>query len=66
MTELRRRDVACDADYGGRSLKGQLTHAGRLGARTVVVVGPDGATIRERGKEDVRVSLDDLLATLGR
>ena len=66
MVELRRRDVACDTDYAGRSLKGQLTHAGRLGARTVVVVGPDGATVRERGREDVRVAPDDLLATLAR
>jgi histidyl-tRNA synthetase len=66
LTELRRRGVACDTDYGGRSLKGQLTHAGRLGARTVIVVGREEATVRERGKEDVRVPLDDLLATLAR
>jgi histidyl-tRNA synthetase len=66
MTELRGRDVGCDTDYAGRSLKGQLTHAHRLGARTIVVVGADGATIRERGKQDVSVPLDDLLATLGR
>ncbi len=66
MTELRRRGVACDTDYAGRSLKGQLTQAARLGAATVVVVGADGATVRERDKDDVRVPLDGLLATLGR
>ncbi len=38
MMELRRAGLACDADYAGRSRKGQLTQAGRLGAREVVVV----------------------------
>jgi histidyl-tRNA synthetase len=42
MMELRRAGLACDADYAGRSRKGQLTQAGRLGAREVVVV--DGST----------------------
>ena len=32
MAELRRRGLACDTDYAGRSLKGQLTQAGRTGA----------------------------------
>jgi histidyl-tRNA synthetase len=38
MMELRRAGLACDADYAGRSRKGQLTQASRLGAREVVVV----------------------------
>jgi histidyl-tRNA synthetase len=38
MMELRRAGLSCDADYAGRSRKGQLTQAGRLGAREVVVV----------------------------
>ena len=33
MAELRRAGRAADTDYAGRSLKGQLTQAGRLGAR---------------------------------
>jgi histidyl-tRNA synthetase len=41
MMELRRGGVASDADYAGRSRKGQLTQAGRLRAREVVVVGED-------------------------
>ena len=41
MTELRRAGVSCDADYAGRSRKGQLTQAKRLGARRVVTVEPD-------------------------
>ena len=42
----RRGDASCaqpgvraDADYAGRSVKGQLTQAGRLGAKRRVVVG---------------------------
>jgi histidyl-tRNA synthetase len=64
MTELRRAGVACDTDYAGRSLRGQLSYAARLGARVTVVVGPEHATLRERGKEDRRVPLDELVSTL--
>jgi histidyl-tRNA synthetase len=60
MAKLRRAGRACDTDYAGRSLKGQLTQAGRLGARLTVIVGRDGATIREAGARDVAVGLDDL------
>jgi histidyl-tRNA synthetase len=38
MMELRAAGLACDADYAGRSRKGQLTQAARLGARQVIVV----------------------------
>jgi histidyl-tRNA synthetase len=41
MMELRRAGLSCDADYAGRSRKGQLTQASRLGAREVIVVGAD-------------------------
>jgi histidyl-tRNA synthetase len=63
MAELRRRGVACDTDYAGRSLKGQLTQAGRLRARTTVVVDVEGARVRSEGTEE-RVALDGLLARL--
>jgi histidyl-tRNA synthetase len=36
--ELRRAGLACDTDYAGRSRKGQLTQARRLGAKKIVVV----------------------------
>ncbi len=42
VMELRAAGVRADADYAGRSVKGQHTQAGRLGARRVVVV--DGGT----------------------
>ena len=40
LAELRRRGIAADMDYAGRSVKGQHTQASRLNARKVVVVGP--------------------------
>jgi histidyl-tRNA synthetase len=61
---LRDAGLACDTDYAGRSLKGQLTQAGRLGASTVVVVRADGATIRRAGSADQDVALDDVSARL--
>jgi histidyl-tRNA synthetase len=63
MSELRRRGIVCDTDYAGRSLKGQLTQAGRLNARTTVVVDAEGARVRHAGAEE-RVPLDGLLARL--
>jgi histidyl-tRNA synthetase len=64
VAELRRAGLATDTDYAGRSLKGQLTQAGRSGAPTVVVVGADDATIRRAGQQDVTVALGDVVATL--
>jgi histidyl-tRNA synthetase len=60
LAELRAQGRASDTDYAGRSLKGQLTHAARLGAAITVVVRGDGATIRRSGHKDVEVALDDL------
>jgi histidyl-tRNA synthetase len=41
MMKLRQQGLAADADYAGRSRKGQLTQASRLGARTTVIVEPE-------------------------
>ncbi len=54
MAELRRAGLRCDADYAGRSLKGQMTQASRLRARIVVQVVGQAATIREAGAERAR------------
>ncbi len=64
LAELRRRGIASDTDYAGRSLKGQLTQAGRVGADVTVVVRQDDATIRRAGSADVTVSHDELLDRL--
>jgi histidyl-tRNA synthetase len=64
LLELRRAGLSADTDYAGRSLKGQLTHARRLGAHATAIVGADTATIRRPGEPDVEVLLDELVATL--
>ena len=66
LVELRRRGISCDTDYAGRSLKGQLTQAGRAGAVTTVVVGAERATIRRAGAADDGVRHDDVLGRLTR
>ena len=52
MAELRRDGRAAETDYAKRSLKGQLTQAGRLGADLTVIVSSDGATVRRTGEKD--------------
>ena len=64
LQELRAAGIAADTDYADRSLKGQLTQAGRSGAHTVVVVGPDRATVRRQGAADEVVGHADVLAKL--
>lgn len=65
LARLRSAGTICETDYAGRSLKGQLTHAQRLGARTIVIARSDRLTIRQRGKEDVDVAMaEEALALL--
>ena len=66
LASLRAAGVSSDTDYAGRSLKGQLTQAGRLDAVTTVVVATDGATIRRAGSADETVTHDELLDKLSR
>jgi histidyl-tRNA synthetase len=51
LAKLRRDGLRCDTDYAGRSAKGQMTQAGRLGARIVVRVTGDRATLRSEGAD---------------
>ena len=62
--ELRRAGISTDVDYAGRSVKGQLTQAGRTRARTVVTVTGTDAAVRREGAAEQVVSLDDVVATL--
>ena len=64
MAELRRDGLACDTDYAGRSLKGQLTQASRAHARATVIVKATEAIVRRPERSDQAISLDDLAATL--
>ena len=43
------RGIAADTDYAGRSLKGQLTQAGRSGAHTTVICRAGDALVRRAG-----------------
>jgi histidyl-tRNA synthetase len=61
LAELRRRGLRADMDYAGRSVKGQLTQAGRLGAGWTVIVNGGAATVRESGRPDFTVTLDELV-----
>jgi histidyl-tRNA synthetase len=64
LKELRVHGVAADTDYAGRSLRGQLTQAGRLGAATTLIVRPDGATLRRQGEQDELLAHGDVLGRL--
>jgi histidyl-tRNA synthetase len=64
IARLRESGTACDTDYAGRSLKGQLTHARRSGATVTAIVSGDRVTLRSRDEEDREVALDELPAAL--
>jgi len=63
MAQLRARGLACDTDYAGRSKKGQLTQAGRLGARTTVIVDGGGVRVARAGGDEP-TTLEELVARL--
>jgi histidyl-tRNA synthetase len=54
---LRRKGIGATVDLGGRSLKGQMKQADRLGSPWVVIIGPDEwsrevATLRDMIKQE--------------
>jgi len=61
LAELRRRGLRADMDYGGRSEKGQIGQARRLGAGWTVIVDGDQATVREPGRDDWTSKLEHLV-----
>jgi histidyl-tRNA synthetase len=61
LAELRRRGLRADMDYAGRSPKGQITQAGRLGTGWTVIVDGGQATVREHGRQDWTAPLDELV-----
>ena len=64
IAELRRAGVAAETEHAARSLKGQLTQAGRLGAARTVVVGPETATLRTPGGADEPLALHEIVTRL--
>jgi histidyl-tRNA synthetase len=53
-------------ELGARSLKGQMSHAGAIGARWVAIIGPEGAALRnmESGEQTELASGEVLHAVL--
>jgi histidyl-tRNA synthetase len=43
LVELRRAGLSAETEMAGRSLKGQLKHADRIGARFTLIIGEGGA-----------------------
>jgi histidyl-tRNA synthetase len=66
VAELRHAGLSADVDYAGRSLKGQRTHASRLGAKAVVEWGPEQSKIRRSGEPDEEVPTAELAERLRR
>jgi histidyl-tRNA synthetase len=64
LQELRRAGLAADMDFAGRSVKGQLTQAGRTGAPAFVILRADDAVIRRSGAPDETVGRAEVVATL--
>jgi histidyl-tRNA synthetase len=54
LAQLRANGFAADADYAGRSMKGQIGY-GQKRARSVLVVTADTMTLRRQGEVDVEV-----------
>ena len=58
VRDLRANGVAAQMEQAGRSLKGQLKHAGRLGAARVVVVGDGELRVRDSRTREERSAAD--------
>jgi histidyl-tRNA synthetase len=66
VQRLRAAGVSAQMEQAGRSLKGQLRHAGRLGADAVAVVGAESIRIRAGGSEQEAPDLDAAFDALER
>jgi histidyl-tRNA synthetase len=64
LRRLRSAGLAADADYAGRSVKGQVSHGGRTGAATLVILRAGEAVLRRAGEQDVTVAPGEVAATL--
>jgi histidyl-tRNA synthetase len=63
---LRRRGIRVEMEQAGRSLKGQLKQANRIGADVVVLLG-EGIEVKEMdsGEQHPAADLDDAVAKVG-
>ena len=53
-TEARRAGLAAQVELAGRGLKGQMKHAGRIGARWVAILGDEGASLKDMDSGEQR------------
>ena len=64
VVDARRAGLRAQMELAGRSLKGQLKHADRIGARLVAILGADGAVLRDmEAAQQEDVSRDALVPT---
>ena len=56
--DLQRQGLSAQLEHAGRSVKGQMKHADRLGARLVIRVDDGGYTVRDMGSGDERAAAD--------
>jgi histidyl-tRNA synthetase len=54
VTDLRRSGRTAQMEQAGRSMKGQLKQANRVGAAKVVILAPDEVRVRDMGTGDTR------------
>jgi histidyl-tRNA synthetase len=72
VSALRDAGIAAETDHQGRSLKSQFKQADRLGARLVVILGPDEVAagqvkLRDMGtKEETTVTLAEAASAVSR
>jgi histidyl-tRNA synthetase len=65
LLDVRRAGLRAQMELAGRSLKGQLKHAERLGARFVAIVAADAIALRDqRSGTQQPVDTDQLIACL--
>lgn len=70
LTRLRQENIRAEKDYMGRSGRGQMKYADRLGARMVIIIGDDEIeqgyfTLRDmQSKEQVKVDNEKIIATV--
>jgi len=62
LHEARGAGLTAQMELGGRSLKNQLAHAARLGARYVAIVGADG-TVGETALKDMQARTEQEIPT---
>jgi histidyl-tRNA synthetase len=67
LRQLRSRGLRAQMEQAGRSLKGQLKHADRIGARSVVIVGDGGLRVRDMqtGEQKEAADADEALRLIG-